>query len=226
MEEHLETPSRTLYCEDALTWLENHPVTPGTSFVASLPDISEFHGYTLDRWKSWFVDTASLILSRCPPEGVTVFFQSDIKKDALWVDKGYLCQKAAELCGQELLFHKILCRFAPETRTFGRPAYSHLLCFSKSFRPDLSKSTPDVYSNLGDKTWERGMGFEACLLAGRFIKEETSTHTLINPFCGQGGMLAVANALGLNAIGIERSPKRVELAQKIQVDLQTKKWIS
>lgn len=215
---------RVLHCEDAIEWLKKHTPEEGTSLVASLPDISEFHGYTIDKWKDWFVETAELVLSKTPDEGITFFFQSDIKHEKLWVDKGYLCQKAAELVGSKLLFHKILCRFAPETRTFGRPAYSHLLAFSKKFLPDLSKSTPDVYSTLGDKTWERGMGSEACLLIGNFLKDETKTHTIINPFCGQGGILAVANALGLNAVGIERSPKRVELATNLQFDLEAKKW--
>lgn len=216
---------RQVLCDDAILWLKNYDTRLGTSFVASLPDISEFHGYTVERWQEWFVQVAELILSKTPDEDVTFFFQSDIKHERLWVDKAYLCQKAAENVGSKLLFHKIFCRFAPETRTFGRPAYSHLLAFSKNFLPDLSKSTPDVYTSLGDKTWERGMGAEACLLIAQFLKNETTSHTIINPFCGQGGMLAVANALGINAVGIERSSKRVELAKVIRFDLETKKWL-
>ena len=72
--------------------------------------------------------------------------------------------------------------------------------------------------DIGDKTWERGMGLEACLMIGKFIKEQTNTKTLINPFCGQGSMLAVANKFGLSAIGIERSVKRAELARVLTIN--------
>lgn len=226
LEREIGMIERQVHCADAIEWLRTQETLSQCSLIASLPDISEFHGYTLARWKEWFVETAKLVLSRCPDEGVTLFFQSDIKVDGVWVDKGYLCQKAAESLGHEELFHKVLCRFAPGTRTFGRPAYSHLLAFSKGVKVDSSKSTADVVPDLGDKIWERGMGLEACLIATEFIKTQTQTKTVVNPFCGQGSVLAVANALELNAIGIERSPKRVEFAKALQVDLKEKKWLA
>lgn len=215
----MENINRTVHCDDALNWLLNNPVLEGSSLLASMPDISEFHGKSLKAWKEWFFQSASLILSRTPDEGVTIFYQSDIKIEGVWVDKSYICQKAAEVLGHELLWHKIVCRVQPGKVTFGRPSYSHILCFSKSLRIlDLGHSTADVIPDIGDKTWERGMGLEACLMIGKFIKEQTSTKTLINPFCGQGSMLAVANKLGLSAIGIERSVKRAELARVLAIN--------
>lgn len=222
----MENNNRVVHCEDALVWLENSPVLEGCSLIASMPDISEFHGYTLAAWKEWFTKTATLVLSRTPDEGVTVFYQSDIKVDGAWVDKGYLCQKAAEVLGHELLWHKIVCRVQPGKITFGRPAYSHILCFSKGVRiHDLSNSSPDVIPETGEKTWERGMGLEACILIGKFITEHTKTKTLVHPFCGQGAMLAVANGLGLAGVGIERSPKRAELARILTVNEEWKKFL-
>ncbi len=215
---------RVVHTADAVDWLTHQPVEQGTSFVASMPDISEFPGYSLSEWKEWFVKTATLILSRCPDEGVTIFYQSDIKHEGTWVDKGYLCQKAAEALGQELLWHKIICRSPAGIATFGRPAYSHMLCFSKSLKVDISKSTADVIPDLGEKTWARGMGLEACLMSARFIKEQTASHTLINPFCGEGSILAAANIFELNAVGIERSPKRAEKARELRLIKINKNW--
>ena len=213
-----KNPTRLVHCDDAIEWLKKSPIPENASLIASMPDISEFPSYTLEAWKEWFTTTASLVLSRTPEMGVTIFYQSDIKLDGIWVDKGYLCQKAAEALGHELLWHKIICRVQPGNSTFGRPAYSHILCFSKGLRlRDLGKSTPDVIPDIGDKTWERGMGLEACLMIGRFISEQTPSKTLVHPFCGQGGMLAMANSFGLNAIGIERSPKRAEIARTLTV---------
>jgi hypothetical protein len=220
----MEKPQREIYCADAIDWFKKTPILPNSSIVASMPDISEFPGYSLSDWKKWFEETATLILSRCPEDGVVLFYQSDIKVDGRWVDKGYLCQKAAEAAGVELLFHKILCRFPAGTITFGRPAYTHLLCFSRSLKLDPGKSTPDVLPDLGDKTWERGMGLDACVLIARFLTRETSTKTLIHPFCGEGSMLAAANAFGLNAIGIERSPKRVEKARSLMLSHDFESW--
>lgn len=209
--------TRNVYAEDAIYWLKNNSVKAGTSLIASMPDYSEFPNYTLVEWKKWFTDTARLILESTPDDGVTIFFQSDIKHEGAWVDKSYLCQKAAEELGHELLWHKIFCRFPAGTITFGRPSYSHMLCFSKNLRLDPAKSTADVVPDLGEKTWERGMGLEASLMASKFILKQTNSKTIIQVFCGEGSMLAAANFVGLNAIGIERSPKRAEKARLLQV---------
>lgn len=219
------TVDRKVFCEDAITWLNSNETLMGCSVIASLPDISEFQQFTLDQWKSWFTETAQLILSRCPDDGVAIFYQTDIKVDGRWVDKSYLCQKAAEKEGHQLIWHKIICRGPAGTITFGRPAYSHILCFSKGVKADLSKSTADVIPLMGDKTWERGMGFEACVMIAKFIASQTSTRTVVHPFCGEGGMLAIANFEGLSAVGIERSPKRAEKARTLTVDEDLSKWV-
>lgn len=218
-------PKRDVFCEDAPTWLENSPVLEGCSLVGSLPDISEFQTYTLEQWKKWFLSTAKLILSRCPKDGVVIFYQSDIKQEGQWVDKGYLCQKAAEEMRFQLLWHRIACRFPAGTITFGRPAYSHILCFSQGVVPDLGKSTADVIPDLGEKTWVRGMGLEATIMIAKFVAEQTKSHTLVNVFCGEGSMLAAANKFHLNSIGVERSPKRAEKAKTLQLSDDLKSWV-
>lgn len=215
---------RSVFCEDAILWLETREVQTGCSLVSSMPDISEFPRFSLNEWKSWFVNTASLILSRTDPDGVTIFYQSDIKHEGTWVDKGYLCQKAAEALGHELLWHKVICRSPAGIATFGRPSYSHMLCFSQRLKVDVSKSTADVIPDLGDKTWQRGMGLEACLMAAKFIAEQTPTKTVINPFCGEGSMLAALRVHELEAIGIERSPKRAEKARRLEVIKEKSGW--
>ena len=218
--------SRVVHCDDAITWLNNFSETSGHSLLGSLPDISEFPGYTLEQRKEWFQACAELILTKTSPEGVTIFFQSDIKHEGLWVDKSFIIQKAAEKLNHNLLFHKIFCRAQPGTIMFGRPAYSHMLAFSRTVVPDLGKSTADVIPDLGEKTWIRGMGLEASLMASEFVMKHTTTRTLVNPFCGEGSVLAAANFSGLNAIGIERSLKRVEKARLLQVSPDGRSWAS
>jgi hypothetical protein len=208
---------RSVICTDAIEWLRSYIPSESASFLGSLPDYSEFPRLSIEEWKEWFGTTARLILEATSPQGVSIFFQSDIKHEGLWVDKSFLIQKEAEGLGHRLLWHKIFCRAPAGTITFGRPAYSHMLCFSRTVVPDLSRSTADVIPDLGEKTWVRGMGLEASLIASQFVLKQTSTRLLINPFCGEGSALAAANFTGLDAIGIEKSRRRAEKAQKLQV---------
>lgn len=156
-----------------------------------------------------------MILSRCPDDGVAIFYQSDIKVEGAWVDKGYLVQRAAEETGHELIAHKIVCRAPAGTETRGRPSYSHLLIFSKNIRVDATFLSMDVLPIAGKVTWIRGMGTEVCHFACQFILDHTLTRTVVDPFCGHGAVLAVANELGLNAIGIDIAKKNVKIAEEI-----------
>ncbi len=206
---------REVICADALEWMRENGKSDGQSFVTSMPDISEFN-LSLSEWKTWFIETATLVLKNTDDDCVSIFYQSDIKVEGTWVDKSYLCMKAAENLGHELLWHKIICRVPAGMVTMGRPSYSHILCFSKNLRLDAGKSSADVLPDLGEKNWERGMGEKAAQMISKFISEQTKTSKVINPFCGQGMFLAHAESLGLDVVGIERSPKRAENAKKFR----------
>jgi len=57
-------------------------------------------------------------------------------------------------------------------------------------------------------TWPKAIGLDACIVGMSFLKNAARVDTVIDPFCGQGTVLAVANYMGLNAIGVEISSKR------------------
>jgi hypothetical protein len=88
----------------------------------------------------------------------------------------------------------------------------------QGLRSHPSHSTPDILPSPGDKTWTRGMGTAACAAACQYILQHTTTRTVVDPFCGHGTVLAVANALGLDAVGVELSAKRARQAQQLKVD--------
>ena len=209
---------REIHHADALIWLAERESLPGCSLITSLPDFSEFSAYTLEQWKEWFVQASRLVLSRCPDDGVTIFYQRDAKRDGIWVDKAFLIQKAAELSGHSLLWHKIVCRAPVGSTTFGRPSYSHLLCFSKGIRDEVCHATPDILPQAGEVTWTRGMGLKACEFACRYVLEHTNTRTIVDPFCGHGTVLAMANQMGLRAIGVEKGKKRAKKARALQIE--------
>lgn len=61
------------------------------------------------------------------------------------------------------------------------------------------------------------MGVEACEVAVTFVKGKPKASVVVDPFCGLGTVLAVANRHGLDAVGVELSRKRAEKAQTLEV---------
>jgi len=206
---------------DALEWLRARGRLAGASVVTSLPDLSEVPQLGLDGWQRWFQDAAQLTLDAVPDEGVGIFFQSDIKRDGRWIDKGALVARAAEQAGVSLLFHHIVCRKPPGTATFGRATYSHLLGFARVLRARADRASADVLPDAGFMPGTKSMGVRACLDACRFVRAETTTRTVVDPFCGFGTVLAVANALGLHAVGVDVSARMCRRARLLEVDPAT-----
>jgi len=148
-------------------------------------------------------------------DAVAIFYQTDIKREGRWVDKSFLVQLGAEAAGSSLLWHKVVCRIPPGGVAFGRPAYAHMLCVSRSRRLPSGRSSADVLPALGTMTWPRAMGTAACEAAARFLVAETDARVVVDPFCGVGTMLAVANAYGLDAVGCELSRRRAARAARL-----------
>jgi hypothetical protein len=211
------SPERQVIHGEALAWLAENPATPESSIVTSLPDMSEVPERGFDGWRLWFMDCARRLLKWLPPEGAAIFFQSDVRRGGVWIDKSYLVLRAAEEEAVALLWHKIVCRKAPGTITHGRASYSHLLCFSRPREVAPKRPGPDVLADAGEMPWSRAMGVSACQLACRFLIEETATRRVVDPFCGHGTVLAVANAMGLDALGVDISVRQCRAARKLVV---------
>lgn len=189
---------------------------PGTCVITSLPDVSEV-GLGLPAWREWFLNAARRVIASVPDESASIFFQSDIKREGRWIDKGALVIRAAEDAGAHVLFHKIICRRPPGQLTLGRPGYTHMIAVSRAMKcPDILP-VPDVVLDAGRQTWVRAMGIRAAAHAVRFARDHVGATTILDPFCGIGTVLAVANALGLDAIGVEKSRKRSEQARTLKV---------
>jgi hypothetical protein len=203
---------------EALAWLAENPASPGTSVITSLPDVSEVPERGFEGWKAWFGEAARAVLRWVPEPGLVIFFQSDIRKDGVWVDKGYLVQRAAEAEGRALLWHKVVCRHAPGSISHGRAGYSHLLCFAHAPREAITHPGPDVLADAGFKPWSKAMGVDACGLACRFLREESATTLVVDPFCGHGTALSVANHFGFDALGIELSTRKAKAARRLQLE--------
>ncbi len=201
-------PQRDVVHGDGLAWLMAHRACAGASVLTSLPDVSELGHRDVARWRSFFVDAARACVDAVAHDGVAMFFQTDIHHDDVWIDKAALVHDAATTAGAHMLWHKIVLRAPAGNVTFNRPAYSHLLCFSRGLRVRLDRRTPDVVQN-GKPVWSHGMGVSSCAFAVRqVIRLAPATTHITDPFCGRGTTLAVANALGLDAVGVELNTKR------------------
>ena len=211
---------REVHQADAIAWLGGQERLVGASVVTSLPDVSELPALGFEGWLRWFEDAAALTMSRVPDDGVAVFFQSDIKHGGAWIDKATLVARGAERAGMRLAFHTIVCRHPPGTLTFGRASYSPLVGYAwPTHQPGPARATADVIADAGFTPGRKAMGVNAVVEACRFILAETPTRTVVDPFCGWGTVLAVANAMGLAAIGVDLSTRMCRRARTLVIEL-------
>jgi len=88
-------PRREVRCGDGVAWLAAARLPADHALVTSLPDASELPELGFEGWRGWFVETAALACRAVAPEAVAVFYQTDVKRDGRWVDKGHLAQLGA-----------------------------------------------------------------------------------------------------------------------------------
>ena len=210
--------TRIVHNADAMVWLQAQGKLVGASIITSLPDVSGLPHLGLDAWRRWFEDAAALVMECTSDQGVAIFFQSDIKHGGFWIDKGALVSRAAERARMSCLFHKIVCRKPPGSSSFGRATYAHMLGFARGQPRRQKQERVDVLPDGGFQPGTKSMGVHACLDACRFVKAETTTRTVVDPFCGWGTVLAVANALGLDAVGVDIAPRMCRRASKLQIE--------
>lgn len=209
-------PRREVIVDDALAFTRSRAFD-GCSFVSSIPDVSET-GMSFPAWQKWFAETARLFAEKTPVDGLLVLTQTDIRKDGRWIDKGFMVQHALVDSGMTLLARKVICRRPTGSVSSARASFTHLLVWSKGLliegsRPD---TIPDVMPDGGNVTWTRGLGEKAALACVDLVKRYApASLTVVDPFCGEGMVLAAANHRGLGAIGCERNTKRAVKAGRL-----------
>ncbi len=75
---------------------------------------------------------------------------------------------------------------------------------------------PDIFYR-GEMVWPKGIGLDCCYAGAAFLKEVAGATCIVDPFAGQGTVVAMANALGVDAIGVEISPKRCRRASRLSL---------
>ena len=88
-----------------------------------------------------------------------------------------------------------------------------MLCFTKEGK--VGKLLPDVIYS-GEKTYTHAFGVESVSLSVDYVKSQ-GVKKIVDPFCGSGTTLAVANKMGLDAIGVDISKEACEMARKLKI---------
>lgn len=218
MTEPAASAKRTVVHGDAIEWLHANGVVEGASIVTSLPDSSELPGVEHPAWERWFSDAAELCARAVCERSIAVFYQTDTHFDGRWVDKAALVRAGVERVGARCLFHWVVLRAPIGTRSHNRAGYSHLLGFSREATLDRAQPFCDVLAEAGPATWTRGMGLHACRVACEAVRASCASRTILDPFCGHGTVLAVANELGFDAIGVELGRRRAKRARALTVE--------
>ena len=211
-------PRRDVFCADAVEWLDGQTDESLPAVMTSLPDMSELDGVdSVPAYTAWLRRTAALCMRKVAPRGYCMFYQTDRRTGGEWVDKAGVLSSAASDLGIPMRWHKIVHRREqPSSVDPLRPTYSPLLCFSKLGRP--GRATPDVFF-AGKPVYGNGAGVYAARFAAEFVKGHTQNAKVVDPFCGQGTFLAAANAVGLDAVGVDVSAEQVEKAKALVLQL-------
>lgn len=200
---------RVVICADSHRWLPNN--VDIKAIITSLPDMEEVGLNNID-WQRWIKDTCVLLSNSLSDSGLIIFYQTDRKYKGEVIDKKTLISNQFINMGYKNIFSKIILKQKPETVNLFRPTFTNLFGFSKNIKS--GKATPDVIF-AGNMLYKNAMGFNACKTSIEFIKSKINTKIIVDPFCGQGSVLKIANDLGLNSIGVDILKEQCEIAKNL-----------
>jgi hypothetical protein len=200
--------SRELINDDAVAWIRRQKMIP--NIITGFCDLDET-SLDFEEYLKMVKQMARLALARLHPQGYAIFIQTDRKYQGQWVSKPFILMQAAKEAGVKLLWHKIILhREVGKVDTY-RPGYAHMLCFSRDGGPGAA--TPDVMPP-GTKSYKNATPEEPALMAAAFIKRYSKAPlVIVDPFVGRGTVMAIANALGMDGVGIDIDPTQLELAR-------------
>lgn len=183
------------------------------AIVTSLPDANEL-GWAIVRYAPWFRQAATLCLEHVKDSGVCVFYQTDRRHAGHVLSKAAMLIETARATGSRMLWHKIVLRRRPGAADLYRPGYSHLLAFSR--RMKAGQATPDVFEP--DASLHRnGMHLNATRWVVQYTARHAGSDLLIDPFCGEGTVLALAEQYFDRVIGIDANRRCVTRSRRLRL---------
>jgi DNA modification methylase len=200
---------RKIIVADSLKWLKQQTEIPNV--VTGICDLDETN-MEFKEYIVFFNKISKLIFEKLEKTaGYAIFTQTDRKINREWIDKSYLLTKCAYECGLKLVWHKIILNRKVGATDLFRPTYSHILCYT--YKGTSGAATPDVI-DVSTRSYKNATPIKAAEICIEFIKKNNKLNTdIIDPFVGQGTIVAMANKHGLNAIGIDIDPEQAKKAE-------------
>ena len=204
---------REVYCADSLLWLKGKKFK---AVITSLPDMSELK-ISMASYTVWLTKAAEVLMNCIDENGCIIFYQTNRKFNGSLIDKEFLISSVFFPNGYKKVFQKIVLRKKPGVTDLYRPSFSNMFCFSKKI--SSGPGGPDVVY-AGQMITPCAIGLAACEIAIDFIHKKVNTDTILDPFCGAGTVLTVANQKGFKAIGVEIDKLIAAKARKITIPIQ------
>ena len=164
-------------------------------------------------WIHWLKMSCLAIAGMMDEKSIVFFYQTNRKFEGSIIDKKNIITNEFLAMGFNLIHSKIVLKQEPETINLFRPTFTNFFSFSKSLGP--GKPSPDVI-RCGEMIYKNAMGYNACRFAVEYVKEKKVSDTILDPFCGRGSVLKIANDLGMKSMGIDIDIKQVEHAKNLK----------
>jgi hypothetical protein len=200
---------RRVECADALTWLEGRRDVG--AIVTSLPDAEEI-GCSIAEWREWFGRGVESVVRATSKRSPAIFYQTDRKSNGATVSKEALVFEASWRAGARVLWHKIVLRRDVGKVDLHRPGFTHLIAVSAE--GTSGTASPDVLLR-GRMVYPNAMGVAVAAFAVKYAA--LTSRSVVDPFCGRGTVVAMADALGLDAVGVDIDPEQVEAARSLDL---------
>lgn len=202
---------REIVCADALPWLSANRACGAV--ITSPPDAEEV-GLDIAGWLDWLTDMMPRLFAAST--GLAVVYVTDRKHDGRLVSKAQLYHGGALDAGFSCLWHKVVLRKPVGSTDLHRPGFTHLIAFGRGVRP--GKASPDVMER-GAMLYPNAMGMIPARFAVEFAVAAGATR-ILDPFCGKGTIPAVADALGVDATGIDIDQGQCDAASGLRLKLR------
>jgi len=203
-------PLREVFCMDAIDWLNTNK--NNECIITSIPSRGEVKIRNVKEYETFFRLAVKKIFEATKDDGYVIFLQTDEKHNGL-IDKCYLIADEAVKAGYNTIWKTIAL-----TRSIGivnsvRQTYSNLICYSKKNKVGKKTIPNTIYA--GEIRHPSGFGLDAVRLCVDYVKSRGITK-IIDPFCGSGSTLLIANEKGLDSVGVDIDADWCEKAKCIK----------
>lgn len=198
---------KTIICADSFEWM---PANRNQgSILTSLPDASEIGMDDLAEYDKWLRRAAAEIFATASEGCPVIFIQTDRRKDGRQFSKANLLMNIAAELGWFLLWHKIELTAEVGKSNLYRPTFRNMVCFGRG-KMSAGQATADVVPK-SKRLYDMAFGFDAARACLEFCKK--FSNRVLDPFCGYGTTLHVAEDLGMDSVGVDISPECCEVAR-------------